>query len=864
MRHLLAALLALLPLTLAAQERRDVIAVLDMSGSMWGQVDGVAKVEIAREAFASLSADWAAAGIAPGLIAYGHRRRGDCADIETLAAPGAGADLPALVGALTPRGKTPLSDAVRQAAEALRYTEDAATVVLISDGVETCAADPCAMAAELESSGIDFTAHVVGFDIAEADRDQLRCIADRTGGLFFDAADASGLGNAMVAVARATTAAPDAAAEPAPAAVAPQSTELRVFVERAPGIAFPQPLTLSVDGAPVADLDEATARTRGLPLDLAPGTYVLTLKADRQAGELVVEVSGARQDVTIPLQALRPDWQLWSDGPFPMDGAAKQYVAILASGGAGRAGFGRLYLVRAGETDLDDFVSRTAIHAEADEWQFAQIDVPDMPGEYELVLAGPRDEGDIMRLPLTFAETVPPRWTGARQVAPGASVEARFDGDWGRQSTLVLSMQGAEDVSAGVDGLRDPGGFLFDAPSVPGLYEITIYPNVVSSIRGNGGVLMGQIAVGVPAPDGAEALQPPAGGDGMAEEAAAMGGEEEAALEPGELQGDWRLAFVGPQRSIDLLDVQLTQDAGGAVAQGGTVVRAGDDWGLGPTGGFGTMTLTRAGPDAYDIAVTGAAGIATGRLDRDGDAWTGTLRTDGPLDVALLRPGAAAPTPPKPNQLTAVDERGVPVAGPVEWALTRFDAPPETLRSDGPVLYEGARAVGAYDVAARAGGLSGADRLDVGPGMRSANRIVLRPEGEGATLPIDAAFFCSPGEDCAMRFDDLDLTFDLPVGWGATRPYADGDAIVVTFATLDPAAPEGALYATLNMRQRMASLGPCREVLRGTFCHDATNDPGRLTQVDALAASLSYLSAGPELDAAGIDAILQRLTGADR
>ncbi|MGR3467198.1 MAG: hypothetical protein ACU0CI_04910 [Shimia sp.] len=87
MRTLLIALLALLPLTLAAQERRDVMVVLNISGSMWGQVEGVAKVEIAREAFAGLSRDWADAGIDPGLIAYGHRRRGDCTDIEVLATP---------------------------------------------------------------------------------------------------------------------------------------------------------------------------------------------------------------------------------------------------------------------------------------------------------------------------------------------------------------------------------------------------------------------------------------------------------------------------------------------------------------------------------------------------------------------------------------------------------------------------------------------------------------------------------------------------------------------------------------------------------------------------------------------------------
>ncbi|MGR3469046.1 MAG: hypothetical protein ACU0CI_14335 [Shimia sp.] len=88
-----------------------------------------------------------------------------------------------------------------------------------------------------------------------------------------------------------------------------------------------------------------------------------------------------------------------------------------------------------------------------------------------------------------------------------------------------------------------------------------------------------------------------------------------------------------------------------------------------------------------------------------------------------------------------------------------------------------------------------------------------------------------------MADRDRDLTFALPVGWGAETPYEDGGEIVMTFATADPTAPtapDGVLYATLNMRQRMASLGPCRSVLRGTFCHDATDDPDRLAEIDAL------------------------------
>lgn len=59
----------------------DLMFVFDASGSMWGQVDGVAKIDIARRVFADMSQSWADSQQAVGLIAYGHRRKGDCSDI---------------------------------------------------------------------------------------------------------------------------------------------------------------------------------------------------------------------------------------------------------------------------------------------------------------------------------------------------------------------------------------------------------------------------------------------------------------------------------------------------------------------------------------------------------------------------------------------------------------------------------------------------------------------------------------------------------------------------------------------------------------------------------------------------------------
>ncbi len=186
------------------QAADKTILVLDASGSMWEQIEGKPKIEIARTALKSMLAEWPK-GQEVGLVAYGHRSKGDCKDIETLLPVGAldAEKMGKIVDGLIPKGKTPLSAAVKQAAEALKYTEEKATVILLSDGKETCDRDPCALGTELEKAGVNFTAHVIGFDVAKVeDQAGLKCLAENTGGKFIAAANANELNKALVETAQ--------------------------------------------------------------------------------------------------------------------------------------------------------------------------------------------------------------------------------------------------------------------------------------------------------------------------------------------------------------------------------------------------------------------------------------------------------------------------------------------------------------------------------------------------------------------------------------------------------------------------------------------------------------------------------------
>lgn len=181
-----------------ANDRNQTIMVLDASGSMWGQIEGKTKIEIARDVIAETVGTWDQ-DQPLGLVAYGHNRKGDCGDIELLIKPSKvnAAQFSAVANTLSPKGKTPLSAAVKMAAENMNYTEGKATVILVSDGKETCDLDPCSVGESLEHAGIDFTAHIIGFDVSKEDSVGLRCLASKTGGAYLDAKDAEQLKTAL-------------------------------------------------------------------------------------------------------------------------------------------------------------------------------------------------------------------------------------------------------------------------------------------------------------------------------------------------------------------------------------------------------------------------------------------------------------------------------------------------------------------------------------------------------------------------------------------------------------------------------------------------------------------------------------------
>jgi hypothetical protein len=126
---------------------------------------------------------------------YGHQSspdRKNCEDSELVAGfASAGESKVAVIAkmaAIRARGYTPITRSLQLAAQDIGgEPASERTVVLVSDGHETCKADPCAAAKALAAADAKLVIHTIGLGVGDAARRQPQCIASVSGGAYFDA-----------------------------------------------------------------------------------------------------------------------------------------------------------------------------------------------------------------------------------------------------------------------------------------------------------------------------------------------------------------------------------------------------------------------------------------------------------------------------------------------------------------------------------------------------------------------------------------------------------------------------------------------------------------------------------------------------
>lgn len=194
----------------------DAMLVFDASGSMAEM--GYNGLDHPRITEARIAMREALPDITPirrvGLVVYGPGNTETCShvDLRLPPRPDAADEIIAEIDALVPDGNTALTEAVQYAADALDARNKPATIVLVTDGKETCGGATCHLAAHLTSQAPELTIHVIGFRVRgehfnfegfdsnpdfEKVSASVQCLADQTGGLYIGAESIQELVDAM-------------------------------------------------------------------------------------------------------------------------------------------------------------------------------------------------------------------------------------------------------------------------------------------------------------------------------------------------------------------------------------------------------------------------------------------------------------------------------------------------------------------------------------------------------------------------------------------------------------------------------------------------------------------------------------------
>ena len=190
----------------AAEDSPSTSVIIDASGSMLApDAGGQTRMDAAKQATEGLLNDLPKEQRL-SLLTYGtqtgssdEEKAAGCQDVTTLVPMGGNrAEMVSKVKGLNPRGYTPIGKSLQQAEKELP-SQGARQIVLVSDGIDTCAPPPvCEVAKQIRQRGVDIVINVIGLNVDEQARSELQCVAKEGGGSYADAKDAASLKEQLV------------------------------------------------------------------------------------------------------------------------------------------------------------------------------------------------------------------------------------------------------------------------------------------------------------------------------------------------------------------------------------------------------------------------------------------------------------------------------------------------------------------------------------------------------------------------------------------------------------------------------------------------------------------------------------------
>lgn len=169
------------------QVRTRILFVFDASQSMYGRWQSDMKISIAQRLLSDmLDSLKGTENVELGLRVYGHTKNyppQDCDDtkLEVPIAPDNSDRIKNRLKTIVPSGSTPIANALEQSQYDFTPCDNCRNIiVLITDGLEECGGDPCAVSQALQKKGIALKPFVIG--IGRDFKDDFDCV-----GTYFDA-----------------------------------------------------------------------------------------------------------------------------------------------------------------------------------------------------------------------------------------------------------------------------------------------------------------------------------------------------------------------------------------------------------------------------------------------------------------------------------------------------------------------------------------------------------------------------------------------------------------------------------------------------------------------------------------------------
>jgi len=185
--------------TLGVSFGSSLLFILDVSGSMKGKLGERTKLDVAKDILIDLQKGLPD-DLRVGLMAYGHYGNKDCSAIELLVPLGTDnrkSIVQKLSALKADKGATPIAGSLKKAGEILKTEKGKKTLVLITDGNETCGGDPVKVAKSLKDSLTDIRVHVIGFGVGTNEENELISISESGGGSYYAAKDANQLAQSL-------------------------------------------------------------------------------------------------------------------------------------------------------------------------------------------------------------------------------------------------------------------------------------------------------------------------------------------------------------------------------------------------------------------------------------------------------------------------------------------------------------------------------------------------------------------------------------------------------------------------------------------------------------------------------------------